>query len=249
MWLCCLCPLSDFISHHSSRVPNGNCKVIHLINVLNKWMKPRSWVCITSINQSRWHLLKSHSLPDANRIVERGLAWSYWGILFQHAALWPHSSVWVSVCLSLPLGLKWRRMGVISGIKQVLHLPTHKQALLQFLESLADNIECWDYTLISNNITFFSAIWRLLKNRRAFLKPTLKWNLLHNKGSFSSSCSCVGISCVVWLTGAWACSSRSPVVLYLNVHQHPLEKVSSTKPKCLKDTSRWYWRIIKLENP
>lgn len=117
VWLCCLCPLSDFISDHSSKVPNGNCKVIHLINVLNKLMKPRSWVSVPSINQSRWHLLKSHSLLDANRIVERGLAWSYRGILFQHPALLPQSSVWVSVCLSLPLGLKWKRLGMISGIK------------------------------------------------------------------------------------------------------------------------------------
>lgn len=154
MWLCCLCPLSDFISHHSSRVPNGNCKIIHLINVLNKWMKPRSWVSVPSINQSRWQNLKYHSLPDVHRIMERGLVWSYRGILFQRAALWAHSSVCVSIS---SFRTEVRENGSDKWNKSKFCIcPLTDRPLLQFLESLADilNVEI----LLSSQLS--EGFWR-----------------------------------------------------------------------------------------
>lgn len=135
--------------------------VIHLINVLNKWMKLKSWVSVPSINQSRWKLLKYHTLPDAHRIVERGLAWSYRGILFQCAALWPHSSVCVSVS---SFRTEVEENGSDKWDKSKFCIcPLTVRPLLQFLESLADilNVETlllFLTTLLSSQLS--EGFWR-----------------------------------------------------------------------------------------
>lgn len=128
--LCCLCPLSDFITYHSSKVLQWHLQR-HSSKYINEWSHGhdrQSSLSIREDSNSTANLMpigQWRGLPPIP--TGRGTFWAHW-----------------SVCVSLPLGLEWKRVKVIKWDEGKFGIyPLREQARPPALRG-----SCWQYVML-----------------------------------------------------------------------------------------------------